>query len=256
MEQKNSPSTPGAAQEMSRREFIATAVTGVFALGAVGVGGLGFFKPSATPIDRESSGVIFADPTLCIGCLTCEVACSQAHSEVGLSSLSRIRIYDEPKTVVDAEVTKNYPGRGNHLQHVCLQCPDAPCVPVCPVNAMHLDAKTGAREIDEIKCIACGRCAEACPFEVRPESMATEQLPKPTGQKTRITYDPAKNVYTKCDLCSFRPEGPACIQKCPIDIRIKQGVLKVDAGRMCLDLPKSDKATFAKQRAIQTYKKS
>ena len=42
----------------------------------------------------------------------------------------------------------------------------------------------------------------------------------------------------------------------PINIRIKQGVLKVDAGRMCLDLPKSDKATFAKQRAIQTYQKS
>src|SRR5436190_22573373 len=95
MEQKNS--TPGAAQQMSRREFIATAMTGVFALGAVGAGGLGFLKPSATPIDRESSGVIFADPTLCIGCLTCEVACTEAHREVGLSSISRIRIYDEPK---------------------------------------------------------------------------------------------------------------------------------------------------------------
>jgi electron transport protein HydN len=250
--EQTSKSQTGQFKEVSRREFMASAAAGVFAVGALGFGGVGLLKDSATPIDRESSGVIFPDPTLCIGCLTCEVACSTVHRDAGLSDVSRIRIFNEPKTVVDPEVLRNYPGRGSFFQHVCMQCPDAPCLPVCPVNALHVDAKTGARVINEQTCIACGRCAESCPFDVRPESAAVNQTPN--GQKTRITYDKAKNVFTKCDLCSFRPTGPACVERCPINIRIKQGIVKSD--RLCLDLPKSDRDHFQKLRDIQTVKKA
>jgi Fe-S-cluster-containing dehydrogenase component len=253
MEQSNNKQTTNSS-DVSRREFIRTTAAGFVALGAIGVAGVDFLKSPVSPIDRDSSGVIFPDPTLCIGCLTCEVACTEAHKEVGLAAIARIRIFNEPATKVDPEITKNYPGRGNFLQHVCMQCPDAPCLPVCPVNALHVDAKTGARVIDEKTCIACGRCAASCPFDVRSETAATNQTV--FGQKTRITYEPKTNVYTKCDLCSFRPEGPACVQKCPINIRIKQGIVKVEEGRMCLSLPKSDKATWSKLRDMQIVKKA
>jgi Fe-S-cluster-containing hydrogenase component 2 len=250
--ESSSTSQTGQLKKVTRREFMATAASGVIAVGALGFGGIGLFKDSATPIDRESSGVIFPDPTLCIGCLTCEVACSTVHRQAGLSDVARIRIFNEPQTIVDPEVLKNYPGHGSFFQHVCMQCPDAPCLPVCPVNALHVDAKTGARVINEQTCIACGRCVESCPFDVRPETAATNQTPN--GQRTRITYDKSKNVFTKCDLCSFRPEGPACVERCPINIRIKQGILKSD--RLCLDLPKSDREHFQKLRDIQTVKKA
>ncbi len=233
---------------VSRREFLATAASGFIAISAIGMGGFDVFKPSTSPIDRISSGVIFPDPTLCIGCLTCEVACTEAHRDVGLSDLPRIRIFNEPKTKVDPEIIKNYPGRGSFIQQPCLQCPDSPCLPVCPVNALHVDPKTGARVINEKACIACGRCAEACPFDVRSEAVAVDQTIE--GQKTRITYDPKKNVFTKCDLCYFRDEGPSCVQHCPINIRIKQGIIKSD--HLCLNLPKSDQAQFEKMKAQQT----
>ena len=245
---------PSNNPDITRRDFIKNTTAGVVALGALGVGGVNFFKAPVSPIDRDSSGVIFPDPTLCIGCLTCEVACSEAHKEVGLSALSRIRIFNEPATKLDAEIVRNYPDRGTFFQQVCLQCPDAPCLPVCPVNALQVEPKTGARIIDEKACIACGRCTESCPFDSRAEKVATNQ--NVFAQKNRVTYDPKKNVFTKCDLCFFRPEGPACIQKCPINIRIKQGIVKVDSGRMCLDLPKSDKANWARLRDQQTVKKS
>lgn len=241
-------------QELSRREFLATAAAGFVAVGAIGIGGIDLLKPPVNPISRESGGVIFPDLTLCIGCLTCEVACSDAHKKAGMSGVSRIRIFNESTTVVDPEIVKNYPDRGSFFQHVCLQCPEAPCLPVCPVNALRVDPKTGARIIDEKVCIACGRCAEACPFDVRGELVATNQLQ--SGQKTRITYDPAKNVFTKCDLCYFREEGPACVERCPINIRIKQGIVKVAEGRMCLDVPKSDKEHFVKLREQQRVKKA
>ena len=48
--------------------------------------------------------------------------------------------------------------------------------------------------------------------------------------------------------------GPACVERCPVNVRIRQGVLKLEAGRLCLDLPKvEDKATWDKLRAQQTF---
>lgn len=252
MEPSDNKKKQDETEPVSRRQFMATAVSGFVALSAIGISGVDFFKTPVTPIDRESSGVIFPDPTLCIGCLTCEVACSEVHRDAGMSALSRIRIFNEPKTQVDPEIIKNYPGRGSFIQQPCLQCPDAPCLPVCPVDALHVDPKTGARVINEKACIACGRCAESCPFDVRSEAAAVNQ--RVFGQNTRITYDPAKNVFTKCDLCYFREEGPACVQRCPINIRIKQGIVKSD--HLCLNLPKSDEQQFQKSKEQQTVKKA
>ncbi len=239
-------------KELSRREFLATAASGVVALGAVGLGGLDWLKSPVLPIDRQSAGVIFPDPTLCIGCLTCEVQCTDVHRKAGMAGIARIRIFNEPATKLDPEILKNYPGRGTFIQQPCLQCPDAPCVAVCPVNALHVETKTGARVIDEKACIACGRCAEACAFPVRSETVATNETVY--GQKTRIVYDPQKNVFAKCDLCYFRPEGPACVDKCPVNIRIKQGIVKSD--HLCLELPPSDPAQFQKMKEQQTVKSS
>jgi Fe-S-cluster-containing hydrogenase component 2 len=87
---------------------------------------------------------------------------------------------------------------------------------------------------------------------VRSEAVATNE--KIFGQKTRITYDPQRNVFTKCDLCYFRAEGPACVQKCPINIRIKQGIVKSD--HLCLDAPKADEARFIQMKEQQTVKRS
>lgn len=251
MQGSNGDANRDEPKQVSRREFLATAASGFVALSMIGISGVDFFKAPVTPIDRDSSGVIFPDPTLCIGCLTCEVQCTDVHRKAGLSSVARIRIFNEPTVKVDPEITKNYPGRGSFIQQPCLQCPDSPCLPVCPVNALRVEPKTGARVIDEKTCIACGRCAEGCPFDVHSEAVATNELV--VGQKTRITYDPQKNVYTKCDLCYFRPEGPACVEKCPVNIRIKQGIVKSD--RLCLDLPKSDQAHFSQLRDQQTVKK-
>jgi Fe-S-cluster-containing hydrogenase component 2 len=229
----------------------ATAAVGAF-IAFEAIGGVTLATgatPKTTPI---ANGVIYPDPTLCIGCLTCEVICSQVHKQQGLSDLPRIRIYDDPATKVDAEVTAAYPGRGTFHQEPCLQCPTAECLYVCPVNALRVDPKTGARIIQEDVCVACNRCAEACIFPTSPEEHATNQLR--FGQQSRISYDPVRDNFTKCDLCYWREAGPACVERCPVNVRIRQGILKVEAGRMCLDLPASnDKATWYKLRANQTF---
>src|SRR5512139_1404472 len=129
--QSSSAGPAGGGREVSRREFLASATASVIAIGSLGFSGPAWLSPPADPLTRLSDGVIMPDPSLCIGCLTCEVACADAHKKVGMSDYSRIRIFNDPTVKVDAEITKNYPDRGNFFQSVCLQCPDAPCLPVC-----------------------------------------------------------------------------------------------------------------------------
>jgi len=238
----------GEATALSRRQFIKQASAGaaVTLLFTLGIGGGA--KGAAFPDMGIASGVVFPEPSLCIGCLTCEVVCSQVHKEVGLSSKPRIRIYDDPAVTLHPEILRNYPGRGTYLQQPCLMCPEAPCVAVCPVDAVKMEPRTQARYIDESICIACGRCAEACPFDVIEEARATNG--DFLGQLTRITYDPDKRVYTKCDLCYWREGGPACVERCPVNIRIRQGIVKSEV--FCLDLPRSTPETFEQLRRQQT----
>lgn len=246
------PSSNGMAPpaaDVARRTF----VKGAFAIGAaVAVEALGFVdlaRWSGLAPRPAAAGVIFPDPTLCIGCLTCEVICSRVHKEQGLSDVPRIRIFNDPSVRVDPEIERAYPGRGSFVQEPCLQCPTAECLYVCPVDAFHVEPRTGARYIDESRCVSCGRCAAACPFPVSPEASATngEYL----GQVTRISYDAAKDTYTKCDLCFWRAEGPACVERCPVNVRIRQGLLQSD--RLCLDAPRADQATWDRLRRFQTF---
>src|ERR1700704_588293 len=137
------------AADVSRRDLLRTAAPIVAFIALEAIGGLGASSaktPHATPL---SQGVIFPDPTLCIGCLTCEVRCSQVHKQQGLSDLPRIRVFNDPTTTVDPEVLANYPDRGSFHQQPCLQCPTAECLYVCPVNAVRIEPTSGARIIKE-----------------------------------------------------------------------------------------------------------
>lgn len=236
----------GKPADLSRREFVRQAGAGFVALAAIGLGGANLMQPTPPELPI-SSGAVTPDFSLCIGCLTCEVVCSRVHREQGLSDIPRIRIFNDESTEVAPVILEAYGERGRFRQSPCLMCPDAPCHHVCPADALPIEPNSGVRIIDEAKCIACGRCAEACPFPVFPETEATggEIL----GQQTRITYDPAKDVYTKCDLCYWREEGPACVERCPVNIRIWQGLIESD--HLCLDAPMATREHWEKQRAME-----
>jgi electron transport protein HydN len=225
-------------KDQGRRGFLGTAaatVGGVFAL--LGVAKL----PAAakTELPPLSEGVIYPDPALCVGCGACEVACGQVHAEHGLSGVPRIHILIKDGATVgisiaDAKTT----GTGGYVPSPCKQCPDPECFVVCPADALQIDGKGGARFIEESVCIACGKCEAACPYPVDGVQALTEE---PMHTK-RIFYDPKLNVYTKCDMCHWRAEGPACVGACPVNHNIKLGLLKSD--HLCLDIKRADETTY------------
>jgi Fe-S-cluster-containing hydrogenase component 2 len=246
---------PADGTDVSRRDFLRGAAPIVAFIALEAIGGATVASAATPRTTKLAQGVIFPDPTLCIGCLTCEVICSQEHKRAGLSDVPRIRIFNDPETKVDPVIQAAYPDRGQFHQQPCLQCPTAECLYVCPVDALQVEPRTGARFIREDTCVSCGRCNEACIFPTSDLAMATNHGDSPP-QSSRITYDAVADTFAKCDLCFWREGGPACVERCPINVRIRQGIIKTDPGRLCLSAPEANRETWTKLRAFQTFEGS
>ena len=90
---------------------------------------------------------VIADSTVCIGCRTCEAACSETHRLHGLQSMPRLRVMRNEK---------------ESAPQLCHHCEDALCAGVCPVNA--ITRVDGAVQLNESLCVSCKLCGIACPF--------------------------------------------------------------------------------------------
>jgi carbon-monoxide dehydrogenase iron sulfur subunit len=138
---------------------------------------------------------IFVDDAKCLGCKSCEIACCVAHSAsktltgaLGEAIPPRNRIHVEPYG------TGAFP-----LQ--CRHCTEPPCAKACVTGAMQW--KDGAVIYDTAQCLGCGMCVIACPFGL------CESLKG--AQKSGDTF----SAVSKCDLCTGRTAGPACVEACP-----------------------------------------
>ncbi len=120
------------------------------------------------------------DPAKCTGCLQCEMACSYEHHGVFNPSKSRIKVF-------------NFEDEGRKVPYTCTQCAEAWCMHACPVDAITLDAGTGAKVVHEDICVGCKVCTIACPFGT-------------------INYVQDSGKVQKCDLCD---DNPACAAACP-----------------------------------------
>ena len=116
----------------------------------------------------------------CVGCRTCELACSIQHEGSYVPWLARIRIIKDEETCTA-------------VPNVCRQCRNPRCVTSCPVGAIRVSPATGSPVVDEVDCIGCRQCLEACPFGA-------------------VSFNPVKGVAVICDLCGG---SPACAAACP-----------------------------------------
>ncbi len=129
---------------------------------------------------RSGSRKILAiDYSKCTGCHLCELACAMKHYGVVNPYLARLTVLTQPESPIS-------------VPSICMQCRDAVCARVCPVNAIKYDEESGAYVIDEAKCIGCLECAYACPYGA-------------------ISID-GRGEVIKCDLCGGDPE---CVKVCP-----------------------------------------
>ncbi|MEX2628128.1 MAG: 4Fe-4S dicluster domain-containing protein [Ilumatobacteraceae bacterium] len=127
----------------------------------------------------------------CIGCHACTVACKSEHDVplgVNRTWLKYVEAGEFPNT-----------GRSFTVMR-CNHCDDAPCVTICPTQALYR-APNGVVDFDDSSCIGCKGCMNACPYDA-------------------IYINPESNTAHKCNFCNHRVEvglEPACVVVCPTE---------------------------------------
>jgi molybdopterin-containing oxidoreductase family iron-sulfur binding subunit len=150
------------------------------------------------------------DTAVCIGCNACVVAC-QAENNVpviGPDEIARER--DMHWLRVDRY---EHPGAQGGFQPVpCMQCEEAPCEPVCPVEASVHDSE-GLNDQVYNRCIGTRFCESNCPYKVRRFNFHDNQHWPVFGQLDARSIEAQRNpdvsvrargVMEKCTYCVQR----------------------------------------------------
>jgi carbon-monoxide dehydrogenase iron sulfur subunit len=123
--------------------------------------------------------ILVIDHEKCTGCRLCEMVCSIKHTDVINPTRSRIHVI-------------KWSREGFNLPMLCQQCQDAPCIAVCPKDALSHDLNLERVTLNYDLCIGCKMCVIACPFGGMGIDTVTRQV-------------------IKCDLCDG---DPACVSVC------------------------------------------
>ena len=148
-------------------------------------------QPPRRPGEQGKRYGMLVDIRRCIGCQACTVSCSMEN----LPPLGQFRT-----TVLQYEVDTKVAGAPPamvSLPRLCNHCDNPPCVPVCPVQAT-FQRTDGVVLVDNERCVGCGYCVQACPYDARFINHETQ------------TAD-------KCTFCEHRLEAgllPACVESC------------------------------------------
>jgi len=130
----------------------------------------------------------------CIGCHACTIACKAEHQiPIGVN---RCWV----KTVEQGTFPRT---QRFFLPVLCNQCDDAPCMRICPTNAL-FKRPDGIVDLLGDACIGCRACMAACPYD-------------------QLFIDPGTRTAEKCNFCANRVENqllPACVSVCPTECRI------------------------------------
>jgi Fe-S-cluster-containing dehydrogenase component/formate-dependent nitrite reductase membrane component NrfD len=129
------------------------------------------------------------DHRKCIGCHACTTAC-KSENEVPLGVF---------RTWVKYIEKGDFPNTRRFFSVLrCNHCEDAPCVNICPTNALY-KRRDGIVDFDPALCIGCKSCMQACPYDA-------------------LYIDPHLNTAAKCNFCAHRVDRgllPACVIVCP-----------------------------------------
>ncbi|MFP3308165.1 MAG: 4Fe-4S dicluster domain-containing protein [Nitrososphaeria archaeon] len=153
--------------------------------------------------------VMVIDVAECIGCYLCQLACKDEHVGNDWSP------YAKPQPEVghfwmklnDMERGGGSFTRVSYVPTLCAHCENAPCMNVCPVNAIYR-SDDGAVIIDPEKCNGCADygyeplCQRACPYGA-------------------IYFNEELKIAQKCTFCEHLLKSgwkqPRCADVCPTD---------------------------------------
>jgi Fe-S-cluster-containing dehydrogenase component len=182
---------------MCRRRFLQVSGITVVALTAMGPT-LAAGGPAPVLLLEHAKGLVVADPTRCVGCRRCELACTEYNDGKAAPSMARVKVGRNmnfgPAGPSTGRLGFGNWGNGLVLQELCKQCPPPiPCASACPAQAITIKPPLNARVVDAARCVGCRTCLDACPWKMP-------------------SFDADTGKATKCHLCDGRPK---CVEACP-----------------------------------------
>jgi Fe-S-cluster-containing dehydrogenase component/formate-dependent nitrite reductase membrane component NrfD len=158
------------------------------------------------------------DNRKCIGCHACTTACKSEHQvPVGVN-----------RTWVKQVEKGEFPDTRRLFSVMrCNHCTDAPCVEICPVEALYT-REDGIVDFNNDRCIGCKSCMQACPYDA-------------------LYIDPENHTAAKCNYCAHRVDiglEPACVNVCP-----EHAIISGD-----MDNPNSEIAQLLSRQSVKVRK--
>lgn len=213
-------------KNITRRDLLKVGAALLGAAGLTQFVGLNDVRVRGSETDHEGGrkwGMLI-DINKCIGCNYCTYACQ------AVNNLADDMLYN----VVTAEETQS--GEEFFLSRPCMQCAEAPCVHVCPVQATYY-RPDGIVAMDYDRCIGCRYCQVACPYGARVFNWKDpiELSPKSPDFGMQEVANRPRGVVEKCHFCSHRIDRglengltpgvdndatPACVVACPTGARV------------------------------------
>lgn len=146
--------------------------------------------------------VFVIDLSRCSGCYNCQIACKDEHCGNDWAPYAK----PQPDTghfwmkVTEEERGSIPKVKVSYLPTPCMHCDDAPCIKVCPVEAIQ-KRSDGLVIIDPKKCTGCMHCIDACQYEC-------------------IYYNQDLKIAQKCTGCAHLLDRgwpitePRCVDNC------------------------------------------
>lgn len=173
----------------SRREFFKAVGGGTVALATISCEPVINQQPPRREGDASKRYGMLIDLEKCIGCQACTMSCNiENETPIGQfrTTVDQYEFFDAQNNVTNVM-----------LPRLCNHCDNAPCIPVCPVEAT-FQREDGIVVIDNERCVGCAYCVQACPYNAR---FINEET----------------NTADKCTFCEHRLEDgllPACVESC------------------------------------------
>jgi formate dehydrogenase iron-sulfur subunit len=155
------------------------------------------------------------DPTLCIGCKACEVACKEWNEvpddgfgwsgqsydntrALGASTWRHVLFLEQKQSMGSQLAAIGEPFRWQFISDVCKHCANAGCLEACPTGSI-VRTEIGSVYVQPDVCNGCGYCVVSCPFGVIDKNLEDGRA-------------------FKCTFCYDRQKAgliPACAKACP-----------------------------------------